>query len=257
MYVGEIMLAVMVGILLTFLLVVVIARLLTGILKGLPAREDLDPPEIGIALGAKGSAVLASVVLGLIGKGVLRISSLDPLRFELVNGGGELNRYERELLSGMKGGDFDPSSIASCLRAVEKRVISKMKGFSFGRTIERYREVLNSKWEEAIGSGGASAEELRWLVVDPDLLERMAELGGGARRTVESILDWAEARIKSMPMEAAHPSLRRRGINLHGARRNLPPVAVGSAVMWGGSALAESVRSTLNFLRRKREEKEV
>lgn len=148
--------------------------------------------------------ILASLVLGLIGKGVLRISSLDPLRFELVSDGGELSRYERELLK-MKGGDFDLSGAANSLRAVEKGVILKMRGFSFGRTIERYREVFGS------GEG----------VVDPDLRERMAELGGGTRRTVESILQWAEERVKTMPAETAHPRLR-RGIDLGGKEEPAP-----------------------------------
>ncbi|HEY3274915.1 MAG TPA: hypothetical protein VGJ92_14180 [Methanocella sp.] len=142
-------------------------------------NADLDPVEAATLLRIAPERILTMILFGLVRKGNVRITSIDPLRVELVSRKG-LNYYEKWFVASMDGDSPDVNALLTCFQTLALQVADSMRLYSVGQTKDYFGGLIEDAWTdvEAVATPElavrqAEAEAL-WLMIDELYLQQVS-----------------------------------------------------------------------------------
>ncbi len=143
-------------------------------MEGVEVRRGLTVPEVAVLLQEPVDKVMATVLFGMVRKGVLAVKGRNPLRLEALPGGKPQFSYEEEFVRAVKDdGKLDEAEAARVLTDLVKKVSEKMKGYSRAKSVAYYQEIMRRAWDQVGAEDYAQAFE--WLLLDREFGPRARE----------------------------------------------------------------------------------
>lgn len=156
-----------------------------GVKRGLTAVEAAVLEELPL------SKVITMILFGLVKKGVVLVTSREPLRLRLDqqalvapfrSEGPGLYEYEKEFTNAItKDGKIDEKELKEALVDLIKSVNAKMKGFSRKDSVAYYKTIASQAWDQVTKAGTPQvrteslSENLEWLLMDKESDKKMQE----------------------------------------------------------------------------------
>jgi hypothetical protein len=134
-------------------------------------NADLDPVEAATLLRIPPGRILTMILYGLVRKGNMRLTSVDPVRLELVSRKG-LNYYEKWFMTAMDGDSPDVNALLTCFQTLALQVADGMRLFSVEQTKDYFGGLIEDAWKdvEAVDTPELAVRqedaEALWLMID-------------------------------------------------------------------------------------------
>jgi len=146
-----------------------------GIKRGLTAVES------GVLMEQPLDKVMTMILFGVVKKGAATVMKRDPLQVEVTPAfSGDLHDYEQNFLRALK--ENDAKTRRNLLQEMTVKLIrsvsEKMKGFSRKETIEYYKRIMETAWEQVQKANTPEVQRaffdqnLEWTMLDKDYDDR-------------------------------------------------------------------------------------
>jgi hypothetical protein len=110
-------------------------------------NADLDPVEAATLLRIEPGRIFTMILFGLARKGNVRITSVDPLRVELVSRK-DLNYYESGFVASLDGDSPDVNAMLTCFQTLALQVADKMRLYSAEQTRDYFGGLIAEAWKD-------------------------------------------------------------------------------------------------------------
>jgi hypothetical protein len=165
-------------------------------MEGVGVNETLSPVEVSILLKQPPEKTLTLLLFNLVKKGVLRVTSTEPLRVSVDNTK-NLEEAERLFVEAVDRftGEIDPKKLIPCFRYLAVALNEKLKPYCRRDTEEFYRGLIRQMWDEVTAAGTpelkleAMDRNMLWLLQDEDRMQA-AEEEFPRDRTADALPNW-------------------------------------------------------------------
>jgi hypothetical protein len=164
-------------------------------------KRGLTAPQAAVLLELPLGKVLTLVVFGLLKKGLVTMTSENPLTVEVVKdyrvpskirkkkaseAGIVVHHYEHpflDLLIGKSGTPVNRIKMQDALKSLVVATANRMKGFDLSDSTEYYQRIIQRAWREAEAIGeidlrtDAVNRNIDWMMIDPNWGERLDHWG--------------------------------------------------------------------------------
>jgi hypothetical protein len=164
-------------------------------------KRGLTAVEAAVLLEAPFNKILTMIIFGLAKKGVIKITSREPLRVELV--GAEkspgvwllpgdapvkLWPFEPDFIAALKAQAYKPVEELRLKKPFDnliKLVVGALEGFDLIKTRDYYKYIVSRAWKQVKAESDYEArfkqadKKLDWMMLDDDWGSGMNDLGGG------------------------------------------------------------------------------
>lgn len=150
-------------------------------IEGHGIKRGLTAVEAGILMEQPLDKVMTMILFGVVKKGAATVVDRDPLLVEVTSPMPEgLYEYEQNFLKAVK--ETEPRRRRELLQEMTVKLVrsvsEKMKGFSRKETIEYYRRIMETAWEQVQQANTPEVqreffeEKLEWTMLDKDYDDR-------------------------------------------------------------------------------------
>ena len=150
-------------------------------IEGHGIKRGLTAVEAAILMEQPLDKVMTMILFGVVKKNAATVIQRDPLQVEVMSPTPQgLHEYEQNFLNALK--ETDPKTRRNLLQEMAVKLIrsvaEKMKGFSRGETIEYYKRIMETAWEQVQKANTPEVqreffeEKLEWTMLDKDYDDR-------------------------------------------------------------------------------------
>jgi hypothetical protein len=150
-------------------------------IEGHGIKRGLTAVEAAILMEQPLDKVMTMILFGAVKKNAATVTKRDPLQVDVASPMPDgLHDYEQNFLKALK--EIDPSARRNLLQEMTvklvKSVSEKMKGFSRRETIEYYRRIMETAWEQVQKADTPEVQmaffdqQLEWTMLDKDYDDR-------------------------------------------------------------------------------------
>ena len=150
-------------------------------IEGRGIKRGLTAVEAGILMEQPLDKVMTMILFGVVKKGAATVTRRDPLQVEVTSPTPEgLHDYEQNFLKALK--ESEARTRRNLLQEMTvkliKSVSEKMKGFSRRESIEYYRRIMETAWEQVQKANTPDVQmaffdqQLEWTMLDKDYDDR-------------------------------------------------------------------------------------
>ncbi len=150
-------------------------------IEGHGIKRGLTAVEAAILMEQPLDKVMTMILFGVVKKGAAVVTKRDPLTVEVTSPlPDELYDYELNFLKAFK--EVDPKTRRNLLQEMMIKLVrsvsEKMKGFSRGETIEYYKRIMETAWEQVQKADTPEVQmaffdqQLEWTMLDKDYDDR-------------------------------------------------------------------------------------
>jgi hypothetical protein len=150
-------------------------------IEGHGIKRGLTAVEAAILMEQPLDKVMTMILFGVVKKNAATVIHRDPLQVEVTSPMPEgLHEYEQNFLNALK--ETDPKTRRSLLQEMTVKLIrsvsEKMKGFSRKESIEYYRRIMETAWEQVQKANTPEVQmaffdqQLEWTMLDKDYDDR-------------------------------------------------------------------------------------
>lgn len=150
-------------------------------IEGHGIKRGLTAVEAGILMEQPLDKVMTMILFGVVKKGAATVVRRDPLDVDVTSPMPEgLHEYEQNFLTALR--ETDPKTRRNLLQEMMvklvKSVSEKMKGFSRRETIEYYRRIMETAWEQVQKADTPEVQmaffdqQLEWTMLDKEYDDR-------------------------------------------------------------------------------------
>jgi hypothetical protein len=150
-------------------------------IEGHGIKRGLTAVEAAILMEQPLDKVMTMILFGVVKKGAATVVKRDPLQVEVTSPlPGGLHDYEVNFLDAMKIGDTKErrKSLQTMTVSLVRSVSEKMKGFSRRETVEYYKRIMETAWEQVQKANTPEMQmtfldqQLEWTMLDKDYDDR-------------------------------------------------------------------------------------
>ncbi|MDQ2692358.1 MAG: hypothetical protein M3Y68_10030, partial [Chloroflexota bacterium] len=150
-------------------------------IEGHGIKRGLTAVEAGILMEQPLDKVMTMILFGVVKKGAAVVTRRDPLKVEVTSPQPEgLHEYEQNFLKALREPEDKRRRNLLQEMAVKlvRSVSEKMKGFSRRETIEYYRRIMETAWEQVQKANTPEVQrsffdqQLEWTMLDQDYDDR-------------------------------------------------------------------------------------
>lgn len=150
-------------------------------IEGHGIKRGLTAVEAAILMEQSLDKVMTMILFGVVKKGAATVTKRDPLTVEVASPLPEgLYDYELNFLKAFK--EIDPKTRRNLLQEMTVKLVrsvsEKMKGFSRKETIEYYKRIMETAWEQVQKADTPEVQmaffdqQLEWTMLDKDYDDR-------------------------------------------------------------------------------------
>ena len=150
-------------------------------IEGHGIKRGLTAVEAAILMGQPLDKVMTMILFGVVKKNAATVIDRDPLQVEVTSPmPAGLHEYEQNFLKALK--ETDPKTRRNLLQEMTVKLVrsvsEKMKGFSRKETIEYYRRIMETAWEQVQKANTPEVQreffeqQLEWTMLDRDYDDR-------------------------------------------------------------------------------------
>jgi hypothetical protein len=150
-------------------------------IEGHGIKRGLTAVEAAILMEQPLDKVMTMVLFGVVKKNAATVVKRDPLQVEVTSPVPEgLHEYEQNFLKALR--ETDPKIRRNLLQEMTVKLVrsvsEKMKGFSRRETIEYYRRIMETAWEQVQKANTPEVQreffeqQLEWTMLDKDYDDR-------------------------------------------------------------------------------------
>jgi len=150
-------------------------------IEGHGIKRGLTAVEAAILMEQPLDKVMTMILFGVVKKNAATVARRDPLQVDVASPvPAGLHEYEQNFLKALK--EIDPRTRRNLLQEMAvklvKSVSEKMKGFSRRETIEYYRRIMETAWEQVQKANTPEVQmaffdqQLEWTMLDKDYDDR-------------------------------------------------------------------------------------
>jgi hypothetical protein len=150
-------------------------------IEGHGIKRGLTAVEAAILMQQPLDKVMTMILFGVVKKNAGTVLDRDPLLVEVTSPMPEgLHEYEKNFLNALK--ETDPRTRRNLLQEMTVKLVrsvsEKMKGFSRRETIEYYRRIMETAWEQVQKANTPEVQmvffdqQLEWTMLDQDYDDR-------------------------------------------------------------------------------------
>ena len=150
-------------------------------IEGHGTKRGLTAVEAAILMEQPLDKVMTMILFGVVKKNAATVVNRDPLQVEVASPmPAGLHEYEQNFLNALR--ETDPRTRRNLLQEMTvklvKSVSEKMKGFSRQETIEYYRRIMETAWEQVQKANTPEVQmaffdqQLEWTMLDKDYDDR-------------------------------------------------------------------------------------
>ena len=150
-------------------------------IEGHGIKRGLTAVEAAILMEQPLDKVMTMILFGVVKKNAATVARRDPLQVDVASPvPAGLHEYEQNFLKALK--ETDPRTRRNLLQEMAvklvKSVSEKMKGFSRRETIEYYRRIMETAWEQVQKANTPEVQmaffdqQLEWTMLDKDYDDR-------------------------------------------------------------------------------------
>ena len=150
-------------------------------IEGHGIKRGLTAVEAAILMEQPLDKVMTMILFGVVKKNAATVTKRDPLQVEVISPMPEgLHEYEQNFLKALK--ETDPKTRRNLLQEMTIKLIrsvsEKMKGFSRRETIEYYKRIMETAWEQVQKANTPEVQmaffdqQLEWTMLDKDYDDR-------------------------------------------------------------------------------------
>ena len=150
-------------------------------IEGHGIKRGLTAVEAGILMEQPLDKVMTMILFGVVKKNAATVIKRDPLQVDVTSPMPEgLHEYEQNFLTALK--EADPKTRRNLLQEMTVKLVrsvsEKMKGFSRKESIEYYRRIMETAWEQVQKADTPEVqreffeEKLEWTMLDKDYDDR-------------------------------------------------------------------------------------
>ena len=150
-------------------------------IEGHGIKRGLTAVEAGILMEQPLDKVMTMILFGVVKKNAATVIKRDPLQVDVASPMPEgLHEYEQNFLTALK--EADPKTRRNLLQEMTVKLVrsvsEKMKGFSRKESIEYYRRIMETAWEQVQKADTPEVqreffeEKLEWTMLDKDYDDR-------------------------------------------------------------------------------------
>ncbi|HEX2995858.1 MAG TPA: hypothetical protein VHP14_13615, partial [Anaerolineales bacterium] len=157
-------------------------------IEGHGIKRGLTAVEAAILMEQPLDKVMTMILFGVVKKGAATVAKRDPLQVEVTSPAPEgLHDYELNFLDAMKETDTAArrKSLQTMTVSLVRSVSEKMKGFSRKETIEYYKRIMETAWEQVQKANTPEMQmsffdqQLEWTMLDRDYDDRSRRIFTG------------------------------------------------------------------------------
>ncbi|HMB23919.1 MAG TPA: hypothetical protein VKP08_13850 [Anaerolineales bacterium] len=157
-------------------------------IEGHGIKRGLTAVEAAILMEQPLDKVMTMILFGVVKKGAATVAKRDPLQVEVTSPAPEgLHDYELNFLDAMKETDTTArrKSLQTMTVSLVRSVSEKMKGFSRNETIEYYKRIMETAWEQVQKANTPEMQmsffdqQLEWTMLDRDYDDRSRRIFTG------------------------------------------------------------------------------
>ena len=150
-------------------------------IEGHGIKRGLTAVEAAILMEQPLDKVMTMILFGVVKKNAATVTRRDPLQVQVASPIPEgLHEYERNFLKGLEEGEAKTrrNLLQEMTVKLVKSVSEKMKGFSRRETIEYYRRIMETAWEQVQKANTPEVQmaffdqQLEWTMLDKDYDDR-------------------------------------------------------------------------------------
>ncbi|HET9914125.1 MAG TPA: hypothetical protein VFQ13_19685 [Anaerolineales bacterium] len=212
-------------------------------IEGHGIKRGLTAVEAAILMEQPLDKVMTMILFGVVKKGAATVTKRDPLEVQVTSPApAGLHDYESNFLDAMKESDTKErrKSLQTMTVSLVRSVSEKMKGFSRKETIEYYKRIMETAWEQVQKANTPEMQmtfldqQLEWTMLDKDYDDR-------SRRVFTGPI--------FMPMWWGHydPTYRTGPISSGGGRVSAPSIPSGRTSLPGADFAASVVGGVQTF----------
>ncbi len=157
-------------------------------IEGHGIKRGLTAVEAAILMEQPLDKVMTMILFGVVKKGAATVARREPLQVDVTSPTPEgLHDYELNFLSAMK--ETDPAKRRNLLQEMTVKLVrsvsEKMKGFSRRETVEYYRRIMETAWEQVQKADTPEMQmsffdqQLEWTMLDKDYDDRSRRIFTG------------------------------------------------------------------------------
>ena len=150
-------------------------------IEGHGIKRGLTAVEAGILMEQPLDKVMTMILFGVVKKGAAVVARREPLEVEVTSPQPEgLHEYEQNFLKALR--ETDAKRRRNLLQEMTVKLVrsvsEKMKGFSRRETIEYYRRIMETAWEQVQKANTPEVQrsffdqQLEWTMLDQDYDDR-------------------------------------------------------------------------------------
>jgi hypothetical protein len=150
-------------------------------IEGHGIKRGLTAVEAAILMEQPLDKVMTMVLFGVVKKGAATVAKREPLQVQVTSPTPEgLHEYERNFLDAMKESDTKErrNALQTMTVSLVRSVSEKMKGFSRKETIEYYKRIMETAWEQVQKANTPEMQmtffdqQLEWTMLDKEYDDR-------------------------------------------------------------------------------------
>jgi len=127
--------------------------------------------------------ILTMILYSLLRKGAVKVTSIDPLKVEVINESAPgLRYYEKRFIKCVNSdGTLNEDCLVDVIKVLASGVRNLIRGYSRFQTVAYYRDIVKRAWREVLEARTPEVKlekfnsELEWLLVDPDFEEKVRD----------------------------------------------------------------------------------
>lgn len=149
-------------------------RLSPGIIR------DPDPVEAAVLMRVAPGRILTIIMFGLMKKGNIKLTSIEPVRLEIVSMKG-LNYYEKLFVDAIKDDLPVEPKMIDCFRTLNQRVLDKTRPSDRERMAGQCRERIAGAWNDLESVDTPELKQRKfndhvlWLIADEEYARKITE----------------------------------------------------------------------------------
>ena len=223
-------------------------------IEGHGIKRGLTAVEAGVLMEQPLDKVMTMILFGVVKKNAATVTRRDPLQVEVTSPmPGGLHDYEQNFLKALD--ESDPKTRRNLLQEMTvklvKSVSEKMKGFSRKETIEYYRRIMETAWEQVQKANTPEVQmaffdqQLEWTMLDRDYDDRSRRVFHGP----VFVPNWwghYDPTYRTGPISTSGGGVSAPGQPSGSGRTSLPGADFAASVVGGVQTFSQKVIGNVN-----------
>jgi hypothetical protein len=223
-------------------------------IEGHGIKRGLTAVEAAVLMEQPLDKVMTMILFGAVKKNAATVTRRDPLQVDVTSPmPAGLHEYEQNFLKALK--ETDPSARRNLLQEMAvklvKSVSEKMKGFSGRETIEYYRRIMETAWEQVQKADTPEVQmaffdqQLEWTMLDKDYDDRSRRVFHGP---VFVPVWWGryDPTYRTGPISSSGGGASAPGQPSGSGRTSLPGADFAASVVGGVQTFSQKVIGNVN-----------